>query len=134
MPEAVHQPAEVLRMASHTLNASRVLIINDADSAARQNLRRESAAILGARAAFTDDFVPLWYATDFDTPSEHATHALAAIELRLCAKARHFMGSLAAPSTHAVCHLRGARSAGMSKRGSCDDAFGRSLPARSALF
>jgi len=129
--EAAAPPSRVLRAAARMLNASRVLILADIDAAERRRLRTESEAIFEGRALWMDDFVPPWYTTDFDTPSDRATHARSAVELRLCAKANRFVGSLAAPSTHAVCHLRGAKAAG---GGACDDALGRALPARWGLF
>ena len=124
-----------LRAATRALNSTRVLVVSDGDGATRRALRAEASAVLGPRALWMDDHVPPWYAADYDTPSERATHARSAVEQRLCARARRFVGSLAAPSTHAICHLRqkGGRG-GSGGPPPCGDALGRTLPARWAFF
>lgn len=121
-------PQSLVHAAAPMLNASRVLVVNGGlDVNARAALDIQSQKVFGGRRVVMDDLVPPWYRTDFDTPSEHATHARHFVELRLCARARRFIGNLAAPSTHAVCQMRGRKS-------SCDDAFGRTLPPRWAFF
>ena len=115
---------------------TRVLVVSDAgdDSA---ELRKASDELLGQRALWMDDHVPPWYATDIDTPLERTTHARSMVELRVCARARRFVGNLAAPSTHAICNMRGTSKgggrAGRAPTG-CEDALGRTLPARWAFF
>ena len=54
---------------------------------------------------------------DFDTPSERSTHARSFVELQVCARARRFVGNLAAPSTHAVCHFREVAAGAPTKHG-----------------
>ena len=126
----------LLRTAARMLNSTRVLVVSDVgdDSA---GLRKAGDELLGERALWMDDHVPPWYATDFDTPLERTTHARSMVELRVCARARRFVGNLAAPSTHAICNLRGSSKgggrAGRAPPG-CEDALGRTLPARWAFF
>ena len=81
---------------------------------------------LGDRAVRMDDYVPRWLVTDYDTPGTNRTSARALVALYACAKAERFVGNVAAPSTHAVCHQRHAsRKSNRSGRTGCEDALGR---------
>ena len=117
----------LLAAAARSLNGTRVLVIGDGGDDARRALRAEAASALGERALWMEDHVPPWYTADFDTPLERGTHARSLVEMKLCAKAKHFVGSLAAPSTHAVCQMRGRSS-------QCEDALGRVLPSKWLFF
>jgi hypothetical protein len=126
-----------LRAAADVLNSTRMLVVNDGDDHARRGLRVEATAILGDRVLWVNDHVPPWYSADFDTPLESGTHAHSVVEMMLCARARHFIGSLASPSTHAVCRLRSSSKGSGSRNGrttACRDALGRTLPAKWAFF
>ena len=96
--------------------------------------RAQAMHVLGGRAIWIDDFIPTWYSVDFDTPTEYFTSARALVELRVCARARRFVGSLSASSTHAVCRWRNEQQAkstkinGHGRQRSCQDALGRKLP------
>ena len=81
---------------------------------------------LGDRAVRMDDYVPRWLVTDYDTPRANRTSARALVALYACAKAERFVGNVAAPSTHAICHQRHAsRKSNRSGRTGCEDALGR---------
>ena len=128
-----------LQAAARALNATpdrqlRVLVLTDESQTRLQALRAHAERHLGAgRPLWIDDHIPKWYEADFDTPTEHDTHARSIIELHVCARARRFVGNLAAPSTHAVCQLRvasarvrGGQKSSVSPR-QCIDALGRRL-------
>ena len=70
------------------------------------------------RALWAEEHIAPWYVADYDTPATADTMARAYVEAIVCGKAERVVGSLAAPSTRALCAQRG-------KQRACDDAFGR---------
>ena len=76
-----------------------------------------------------EDLVPKWYRLDYDTIETTETLAREYVELLVCAQSERFIGNLAAPSTHAVCSLRGRsvrlREGRDAER--CEDALGREI-------
>jgi hypothetical protein len=114
------------RAAASKLEGSKrsVMVVSDG----QEDLRRSVAAQhFDGRAVWMDDYIPRWLVTDYDMPGSNRTSARALVELLACAKAERFLGNVAAPSTHAVCHHRHAsRKAGpKSNRMACEDALGR---------
>lgn len=139
--------AAIVEAASTLLNRSvhhRVLIVNDGGSRRVAKIRALADRHLEGRAIWMDDHVPPWYTSDFDTTVEHHTHARSFVELQVCARAKTFIGSLASPSTHAVCQLRMQTKSKASRVGRtlretgsrprCTDAFGRHLLAGKARW
>ena len=132
---------EAVRALNTSGSASRVLVVSGGRRSReeRRDLKMHAERELNNRVLWLDDLVPSWYATDFDTPEERDTHARSVVESRVCARARRFIGNFAAPSTHAICHLRNAAARGKhggngasSGRVACEDAWRRVLPTKYA--
>ena len=98
------------------LPARRVLVVRHGYPAA--DVRAAAAEALGSRALWAEEHIAPWYVADYDTPATADTMARAYVEAIVCGKAERVVGSLAAPSTRALCAQRGPQRA-------CDDAFGR---------
>ena len=98
------------------LPARRVLVVRHGYPAA--DVRAAAAEALGSRALWAEEHIAPWYVADYDTPATADTMARAYVEAIVCGKAERVVGSLAAPSTRALCAQRG-------KQRACDDAFGR---------
>ena len=141
----MNEAARVLNRSSQQETPRGVFIVKDGGSGSASasgwsELRAHAESALGWRPLSMDDHMPPWYLLDFDTPSEHDTHARALAELRVCSRARRFIGNLAAPSTHSVCQMREqslrSKARGRSDRrgGGCEDALGRTLPGGFAMF
>lgn len=103
---------QVIVTAANALNRSGssrpvLVVIGDANATEEQELRRHVAHALGRRrAVWMDDYVPRWYLTDVDTPGETHTFARSVVELKLCSRAKRFMGNCAASSTRVICEAR----------------------------
>lgn len=109
----------------------KVLVVTDAHSDAQA--RAAAARHLPGRSLWMDEHVPRWLVTDYDLPGTNRTSARALIELLACAKAEHFVGNVAAQSTHTVCSQRHVSR--KSSHAMCEDAFGRQpLPSRWSFF
>ena len=120
----------LVRLAAKRVGNSKrnVLVVSDSpdDPLASSGVMQH----LGKRAVRMDDYVPRWLVTDYDMPGSNRTSARALVELYVCAKAELFVGNVATPSTHAVCHQRHASRksnlmSGKSGRAGCEDALGR---------
>jgi len=128
--------AQILNASSTDGRARRMLIVSDVRPERMVEFRvHVDRELGGSRTLWMDDHVPHWYVADIDTPTERSTHARSFVEFQVCARSRHFVGSLAAPSTHAVCQMRASvamarnkgvrKGVGIDRR--CVDAFGRRM-------